>query len=87
MPSRLSARKPLTTAAPKLNPPQEMHGPSLKPPTTNPKLLCIAAIDVQRGDRRAPRRIASTELKLPAELHEVDGLWEVVKQGVVIVPA
>jgi hypothetical protein len=31
--------------------------------------------------------IAVAELKLPAELQEVDGLWEVVKQGVVIVPA
>lgn len=31
--------------------------------------------------------IAVAELKLPAELEEVDGLWEVVKQGVVIVPA
>lgn len=31
--------------------------------------------------------IAVAELKLPAELKEVDGLWEVVKQGVVIVPS
>lgn len=31
--------------------------------------------------------IAVAELKLPAELQEVDGLWEVVKQGVVIVPS
>lgn len=30
--------------------------------------------------------VSSAELKLPAEVKEVGGLWEVVKQGIVIVP-
>ena len=30
--------------------------------------------------------VSSAELKLPAEVKEVGSLWEVVKQGTVIVP-
>lgn len=55
-----------------------------------PTFLTLESFNTNQPAKRIftyqPQLVSSAELKLPAEVKEVGGLWEVVNQGIVIVP-
>jgi hypothetical protein len=55
-----------------------------------PTFLTLESFNTNQPAKRIftyqPQLVSSAELKVPAEVKEVGGLWEVVKQGIVIVP-